>query len=124
MNRTATTLDQSREVHVSVNRLPYRSDAERYGRAEFWSELDAAGGDCEDFALAKRAALLAQGADPAGLHLALCWTEREEFHAVLVVDTDAGSYVLDNRHAEPMRKQDLGYRWHSIQEGNKWHALA
>ena len=119
-----TTLDQAREVQASVNRLPYRSDAVRFERPEFWAELDAAGGDCEDFALAKRAALLAQGADPASLHLALCWTETQEFHAVLVVDTERGSYVLDNRHAEPMRKQDLGYRWHSIQEGHTWHALA
>lgn len=119
-----TDFDRARQVNEVVNGLPYRSDVERYGRHEFWNELDAAGGDCEDFALAKRAALLAQGVDPTSLHLALCWTETEEFHAVLVVDTEQGSYVLDNRHREPMRKQDLGYRWHSIQEGNAWHALA
>lgn len=116
-------LAQAQAVQAAINAMPYRSDAARYGLSEFWAELDAHGGDCEDFALAKRAALLAQGADPASLHLALCWTETSEFHAVLVVDTEQGSYALDNRHAEPMRKQDLGYRWHSIQKGNTWHAL-
>jgi predicted transglutaminase-like cysteine proteinase len=119
-----TTYAQAQAVQAAINKMPYRSDAARYQRDEFWKEIDAKGGDCEDFALAKRAALLAQGVDPDTLHLALCWTERDEFHAVLVVDTEQGSYVLDNRHEQPMARQDLGYRWHSIQEGSTWHALA
>jgi len=82
------------------------------------------GGDCEDFALTKRLKLIAMGYAPDSLHLALCWTETREFHAVLIADTDDGQYVLDNRYPFPMAKQDLAYDWHSIQEGDTWHALS
>lgn len=110
------------DVQAAVNKLPYKSDTELYGRPDLWTMLSARGGDCEDFALAKRAKLFGHGATEDDVHLALCWTEAEEFHAVLIVNTDKGDYVLDNRHAEPMAKQDLGYRWHSIQKGNEWFA--
>jgi predicted transglutaminase-like cysteine proteinase len=121
MSLVPYTLAES--VQASINACTtYTSDIARYQAVDFWEVADNAG-DCEDYALAKRAALLAGGANPDYLHLALCWTETAEFHAVLVVDTERGSYVLDNRHAKPMPQQDLGYRWHSIQEGKAWHAL-
>jgi predicted transglutaminase-like cysteine proteinase len=112
-----------KDINSTVNELPYKSDPERYSSPELWTEIDANGGDCEDFALAKRAALLDEGADRSELHMVLCYTEKGEFHAVLVVDTDEGSFVLDNRYPHPMPKQSLDYTWHSIQKGNKWYTL-
>lgn len=103
----------------------YRTDLELYQRLEHW-EPAAGEGDCEDYALAKRAALLEAKADPARLRLATCWIGGEH-HAVLIVTTDRGDYVLDNRHAEPMTRQALeclGYRWHLIQEGPQWQPVA
>jgi predicted transglutaminase-like cysteine proteinase len=115
---------KAKAINSAINELPYKSDPERYNSPEFWTEIDSNGGDCEDFALAKRAALLAAGADHSDLHLATCFIETGGFHAVLVVDTNEGSFVLDNRFPFPMPKQALNYTWNSIQEGNTWYALA
>lgn len=114
----------ARAVNQQINSsTSYRCDVDMYARPDFW-EAAAGQGDCEDFALAKRAKLIAQGADPKHLRLATCWTEAGDYHAVLIVTTTEGDYVLDNRHQFPMPKQDLAYRWDKIQEGATWHACS
>jgi predicted transglutaminase-like cysteine proteinase len=100
----------------------YRADASLYGKPEFWEVADGEG-DCEDYALAKRKLLTEQGYGGA-CRLATCWTESDEYHAVLIVTTDQGDYVLDNRYQFPMMRQDLDYRWHKIQEGKAWHVIS
>ena len=101
-------------VNARVNRRPYRVDLALYGRDDHWTPIAEAGGDCEDYSLAKQAELLALGWPLEALRLATCHTERGDYHAVLTVDTDAGTYVLDNRRAEPTPWEDLsraGYRF-------------
>lgn len=101
-------------VHRAVNRLPYRTDADRYGRAEWWAEIDAAGGDCEDFALAKRARLRALGWPAERLNLATCWLPSGEYHAVLLAsDADGQDWVLCNTRPAPERWQSYQCRWWS-----------
>lgn len=118
--------DLARLVNRVVNEATrYASDQSVYGRSEYWTVADGRG-DCEDYALAKRAMLLAEGADPRHLRLATAWTDRREYHLVLVVTTDRGDLVLDARHPEPMPRQALeflGYRWALIEEGGRWFAV-
>ena len=45
-------------------------------------------GDCEDYALLKRKFLLNSGFERKDLHLACCWCENDEYHCVLLVNTD------------------------------------
>lgn len=97
----------------------YKSDFERVDRMEFW-DVAVGTGDCEDYALAKRAKLLEQGASTDDLRLAVCQTETGGWHAVLIVTTDRGDYVLDNRYPEPMPRHMLDYRWDRIQKGKQW----
>lgn len=117
-------------VNREINALPYRADIERYGRPEFWAEVDQDGGDCEDFARRKRHELLQLGWPPSALRLATCWDEMGGYHAVLTVDTDRGTLVLDNRFPRPERWEDLsvhGYRWDRRQAGDGgrgWVAIA
>lgn len=106
----ATRWRQLAQVNETVNRLPYRVDLERYGRPEFWTEIDAAGGDCEDFALGKRRRLRELGWPEESLRLATC-TYHGDGHAVLTVDTDAGVWVLDNRYTDPQPWAVLPYKW-------------
>ena len=40
---------------------------------------------------------------------------RREGHAVLLVETTNGVFVLDNRHKDPKPWKSLGYNWHSRQ---------
>jgi predicted transglutaminase-like cysteine proteinase len=64
-------------------------------RVDRWS-LAASRGDCEDYALTKRAELMAVGFPSNALRLALGYTENGTAHAILVVRTLSGDLALDN----------------------------
>ena len=125
--QTLAPFDLVAAVNAQVNvRNHYVPDLAHYNAPEFWAAIDQEGGgagDCEDYALAKRSALLAAGVDHSSLRLATCTVETGEGHAVLVVTTDQGQFVLDNRYPDPMPRQALPYIWTAIQEGKTWHAL-
>lgn len=109
-------------VNESINNSTlFKEDPELYSKEEFWV-VALREGDCEDYALAKRKILINEE-NSEHLHLATCWTESGEYHAVLVVDTERGQYVLDNRHSKPQKKEHLPYKWHKIQDGNKWFEI-
>lgn len=74
-------------------------------------------GDCNSYALAKRAALEAQGWPADALLLAAALTERGEGHLVLVARTSAGDFALDNRAARVVDWRALPYRWLARQNG-------
>jgi predicted transglutaminase-like cysteine proteinase len=104
---------------VSVNRDVNRrirpmSDLAQYGVADRWSVSPKAG-DCEDYALTKKADLLKAGWPSSALLIALAVTKRGEQHAVLVVRTDHGDFVLDNLVADVRSWTPKLYRWTSIQ---------
>ena len=103
--------DANRWVNGHVR---YRTDMAGYRREEFWVTAERYG-DCEDFALAKRKMLLEMGIPLEALMLATCRTELGEGHAVLLVATTNGVFVLDNRHKDPKPWKSLGYNWHSRQ---------
>jgi Bacterial transglutaminase-like cysteine proteinase BTLCP len=69
---------------------------------ERWNyPIDA--GDCEDYALLKKQYLKKLGFKAGLLPLAVVLNEAGEFHAVLMVLTDRGDFVLDNRRNEILR---------------------
>ena len=75
----------------------------------------SARGDCEDFALQKRRELISAGIDPNALSLALVRTRAGENHAVLIVASDQGDYVLDNRTDDVKLWNEVPYQWISRQ---------
>lgn len=107
------------DVNEEVNRLPYKSDPERYGEEDFWERVDKTGGDCEDFALAKLNRLALRGWPIRSMRLAAVTTEDGGPHSVLLIRTDEGDRVLDNRQPRPVALEDLrriGYRPVGVQE--------
>jgi predicted transglutaminase-like cysteine proteinase len=85
-----------RSINVSVNRsIKPLSDQKHFGVRERWS-YPSKEGDCEDFALAKRKALLRRGYSASNLLLAVGHNGIEP-HTVLVVRTRDGDFVLDNQ---------------------------
>ncbi|MBW8892177.1 MAG: transglutaminase-like cysteine peptidase [Burkholderiales bacterium] len=89
-------------INTQVNRSIRRSDDyATYGRADYW----AAGvdhvkrGDCEDYALAKRRALI------------VVRTFHGEMHAVLLVATNEGEVVLDNLSPWIVPWNEAPYQW-------------
>ena len=98
------------------------TDRALYGVDDSWARpvLDGsrrAYGDCEDYALEKRARLIAQGWPPASLAIAVAVAPHIGLHAVLIVQTDRGDLVLDNLSSEPEPIASLDYVWISRQVG-------
>lgn len=82
-------------VNNAVNKtIKPVSDQVQFGVRDKWT-VNAKSGDCEDFALAKRAALMRHGYKSSNLLMAMGHAAGQA-HAVLVVRTQGGDYVLDN----------------------------
>lgn len=106
-------------TNEAVNRaIVQRTDAQAYGVEEIWSTPLQAGvkvGDCEDYVLEKRRALLAAGLPKAALSIAVVTTTKGQSHAVLLVDTAAGEYVLDNLSPWVLPWTKTSYQWRERQ---------
>ena len=101
------------------------TDAELYGTEEFWTYSDTAG-DCEDYVLVKRRALMAMGWPPAALLITVVRQRNGEGHAVLTVRTDRGDLVLDNLETEVMLWNQTDYTYLKRQSKNhtgKWETI-
>ena len=94
--------DLAETIHSKVNlNTEYRTDLKQYGVPEFWT-MAGKFGDCEDYALSKRNALLNAGWSKDKLGLCVCYTASNEGHCVLWVGTDKGSFILDNNYDFPV----------------------
>jgi predicted transglutaminase-like cysteine proteinase len=105
-------------VNRSVNRrIRNASDLTNYGKLDYWQAPmnDGARGDCEDYVLAKREALIEAGVPAAALSIAIVETRWGESHAVLLVSGDTGEVVLDNLSAWISRWDRTDYTWHERQ---------
>jgi len=103
---------------VSVNRRVNRQIKGRNDqRADEWS-LAPKSGDCEDFAITKRHALIKMGWPSSTLRLAIAHTSWGEGHLVLVVRTSKGDLVLDNLTNTVREWNRTGLRWEMIQSSD------
>ena len=115
---------QLHAVNTSVNRS-IRPVDERPDQGDVW-QVNVKAGDCEDFALTKRDHLIAMGWSAKALRIAVTKTPAGKGHAVLVVKTDRGDLVLDNRTNEIKSWTDTDLRWLMIQSGDNpriWYEL-
>jgi len=115
---TADIMDKLTRVNSKVNRsIRPRNDR----GADVWS-ANATSGDCEDYALGKRRALIKAGLPASSLRIAYVKTRRGEDHAILVVKTSKGDYALDNLNASVRPLSQTGYRVISTSGANpmKW----
>lgn len=95
------------EVNDQVNRqIKPRTDK----GADVWT-ISSTYGDCDDYAVTKRHKLIRAGMPASALRIAVVRTPRGEGHAVLVVKTSAGEFVLDNLRRSIVSRQASGYRY-------------
>lgn len=109
------------EVVVKVNRAANTAirpvaDLVQYHVAEKWTMPTARGGDCEDFALYKKAKLMEAGVSPDRLLLATVLDRKGGSHAVLVLRTDTADLVLDNLRSAVKRWDETGYTFLRMQD--------
>jgi len=106
----------NRHVNDSIH---YASARALYGNADYWTlPLEAGGlraGDCKDYVLEKRKALVEQGVPSADLSIAVVMLRNGIAHAVLLVATDHGELVMDSLSSWIEPWNQLDYRWISRQ---------
>lgn len=94
-------VEQIEGINTFLNKITYIEDIDNYGVTDYWAtpiEFLTRGGDCEDFAIAKYASLRALGFSPQQLRIAIVQDQIKNIaHAILVVYSGAGSFVLDNQ---------------------------
>jgi len=100
-----------------VNREVNASIRPQSDKIETWT-LNPSAGDCEDYALTKRSKLVRAGIPSSALRIADVTTRHGERHAVLVVKTTRGDYVLDNLRGSIVKRQFTGYRFNRIASAN------
>lgn len=112
----ADLLKQVRKINRAANSaIQPVTDLDQYAVAEHWALPGAQGGDCEDYAMFKKQALIEAGVSADRLLLAVVLDRRDEPHAVLVLRTDGGDFVLDNVTNRILPWGRTGYTFISMQ---------
>lgn len=102
------------KVNAQVNRSIVPTPNERGVIAEEWV-VNPSHGDCNDYAVSKRHALLQMGWPARNLLLAEVKTSWGEGHLILVVRTKSGDLVVDNLNANIRPWSTTNYRWVRMQ---------
>ncbi|RVC34653.1 transglutaminase [Mesorhizobium sp. M4A.F.Ca.ET.090.04.2.1] len=99
-------------INNSVNtRITPRTDMEMWGKEEVWSYPDNGFGDCEDYALEKRRALMNIGVPAGDLLMTVTRQPNGDGHAVLTVRTSLGEFILDNLQPKVLAWTDTDYTY-------------
>lgn len=102
---TDSLLSVIERVNSQVNRT-IRPRNDRAG--DVWT-IGASAGDCEDYVLSKRRALINAGLPPSSLRIAYVKAQGID-HAILVIKTDVSDLVLDNLASNIVPLGNTGYR--------------
>ncbi len=86
------------------------TDQELYGVPEFWTYANGYG-DCEEYVLEKRRALINLGWLSSTLLISVVRQASGEGHAVLMVRTDRGDLILDNQESLIKLWNETPYRY-------------
>ncbi|MBD2746329.1 transglutaminase-like cysteine peptidase [Microvirga sp. BT688] len=118
---TADRMSQMQQINSHVNStIREVSDLEQYGREDVWALPTSGKGDCEDFAMLKRKMLIERGWPSSALSITVGATAQGEAHAVLLVSTAQGQYILDNLTSSILSPERTGHVFHSRQSGRAW----
>lgn len=109
-------LDLAADINRKANRVirPV-SDLQQYRVEERWTMPSKRGGDCEDYALFKKQALIEAGFAPRQLLIATVLDRKGGSHAVLVLRTGKQDLVLDNLNNSLKPWNKTGYTFLRLQ---------
>lgn len=115
LNHVALTPQKWRELN-DVNTYFNRTvrpveDIDLVQKVEWWSYAINSAGDCEDYVLEKRRALIARGWPADALLITVVRQWNGQGHAVLTVVTDKGDLVLDNLAMGIVSFDKAPYSW-------------
>jgi predicted transglutaminase-like cysteine proteinase len=85
------------------------TDQDHWGVVDRWDLPTDGKGDCEDYALLKRKRLAEAGIPRRALLMTVVIDEENAGHAVLMIRTDRGDYILDNKRNAVLPWGQTGY---------------
>jgi predicted transglutaminase-like cysteine proteinase len=110
----------NKRVNATIKPL---TDLEHWGVVEHWSYPDDGYGDCEDYVLLKRQMLIQFGWPREALLITVVLDNTQQGHAVLMVTTEQGDFILDNQKNDILLWSETGYRFikrQSRSNHNEW----
>jgi predicted transglutaminase-like cysteine proteinase len=113
-------------VNRRVNtRIKPMTDKEHWGVVDSWDFPDDGYGDCEDYQLLKRRTLVQQGLSRRAMRMTVVIDDQGEGHAVLMVRTDRGDFILDNKTNAILPWNQTGYIFvkREGQDNETWASL-
>ncbi|MDB5557811.1 MAG: transglutaminase [Enterovirga sp.] len=113
----------NRKVNTTIKP---RTDMEHWGVVDRWDLPEDGAGDCEDFQLLKRKILVEQyGLPKRAFRMTVVIDEQGEGHAVMMVRTDEGDVILDNKRSVILPWHETGYIFvkREGQDGRDWVSL-
>lgn len=101
------------------------TDHDHWGVLDRWDFPDDGLGDCEDIQLLKRRRLIEMGLPRRAMRMAAVIDEQGQGHAVLMILTDHGDFILDNKRNAIMPWRRTGYVFIKREgtNGRSWVAL-
>ena len=112
----------NRQVNAAINAM---TDMEHWGVEDHWGLAEDGHGDCEDYQLVKRRRLVAAGFPRRALRMTAVIDDNGEPHAVLMVRTDRGDFILDNKRDAVLPWRQTGYIYLQREDstGSRWVSL-
>jgi predicted transglutaminase-like cysteine proteinase len=101
------------------------TDQDHWGVLDRWDYPDDGLGDCEDIQLLKRKLLVEAGLPQRALRMTAVSDEQGQGHAVLMILTDQGDFILDNKRNAVLPWWRTGYIFIKREgtSGKAWIAL-
>lgn len=98
------------QVNLKVNReIDPVTDMDHWGVVERWDMAEDGRGDCEEFVNVKRKRLVEAGVPRRALRIVVVLDEENAGHAVLMLRTHGGDYILDNKRNAVLLWHQTGY---------------
>jgi predicted transglutaminase-like cysteine proteinase len=123
---TAAVWERMTAVNRDINdRIKAVSDRDHWGVEDRWNLPDDGSGDCEDIQLLKRKILIEGGLPRRAMRMTVVIDEEGGGHAVMMVRTDRGDLILDNRRSTVLPWTQTGYVYIKAegQDGREWVSL-
>jgi predicted transglutaminase-like cysteine proteinase len=117
-----TILRVNRQVNGSIKA---KTDLAHWGEEDRWDFAEDGYGDCEDYQLVKRRRLVEAGFPRRALRMTVVIDDIGEGHAVMMVRTDRGDFILDNKRNAVLPWNQTGYTYVKREgdAGTAWASL-
>ncbi|WP_046862849.1 transglutaminase-like cysteine peptidase [Microvirga massiliensis] len=127
---TIELTDATRDTIVRINRevnhaIKPKTDKAHWGVEDRWDFAEDGYGDCEDYQLVKRRRLVEAGLPRRAMRMTVVIDEEGLGHAVMMVRTDRGDFILDNKRDAVLPWYRTGYTFIKREgdEGTTWASL-